>query len=87
MNVGKTRGMQLLEVKIDPCSVCGERVGSNSVIYLQCLKWVHCRCSDVPLFSLLFKFVDHLLSKLPQSLSKQMMPWKLLIDFSILEIC
>ena len=42
MNIGKTKGVQLLEGKIDPCSICGERLGSNSAKYLQCLKWVHC---------------------------------------------
>ena len=36
-NVNKTKGMQLLfrtrssVSKVDPCSVCGERVGSNSI--------------------------------------------------------
>ena len=42
VNIGKTKGVQLLEGKIDPCSICGERLGSNSAKYLQCLKWVHC---------------------------------------------
>ena len=53
VNVNKTKGMQLLFGKkssvsnVDPCGVCGERVGCN---FIQCTKcqWVHRRCSDVP---------------------------------------
>ena len=53
VNVGKTKGMQLLKgkwrvtTKTDPCGVCGERGGCKSIKYLQCKKWVHHRCSDV----------------------------------------
>ena len=37
LNVGKNKGMQLLDgkmrlaAKIDPCGVCGERAGCNSI--------------------------------------------------------
>ena len=52
--VDKTKGMQLLFgkkssiSKVDPCSVCGERVGRNSSQYTKCQRWVQSRCSDVP---------------------------------------
>ena len=54
VNVDKTKGMQLLfrkkssVSKVDPCDVCGERVGCNSIQYTKCQRWVHRRCSDVP---------------------------------------
>ena len=54
VNVNKTKGMQLLfgqkisASKVDPCGVCGERIGCNSIQCTECLRWVHRRCSDVP---------------------------------------
>ena len=33
--------------KVDPCRVCGERVGWNSIQFMKCQRWFH-RCSDVP---------------------------------------
>ena len=49
VNVDKTKGMQLCSVsKVDPCSVCGERVGCNSIQHTKCQSWVHRGCSDVP---------------------------------------
>ena len=54
VNVDKTIVMQLLFekkssfLKVDPCCVCGERVGCNSIQCTKCQRWVHCRCSDVP---------------------------------------
>ena len=54
VNVDKTKGMQLSfgkkssVLKVDPCGVCGERVGCNSIQCTKCQRWVHCRCSDVP---------------------------------------
>ena len=45
MNVDKTKGMQLLfgtessVSKVDPCGVCGERVGCKSI---QCIKCQNC---------------------------------------------
>ena len=53
VNVDKTKGMQLLlgkkssVSKVDPCGVCGERVGCNSIQCTKCRRWVHRRCSDV----------------------------------------
>ena len=53
VNVDKTKGMQLLlgkkssVSKVDPCGVCGERVGCNSIQCTKCQRWVHRRCSDV----------------------------------------
>ena len=34
--------------KADPCGVCGERVGCNSIQYTECHWWVHRRCYNVP---------------------------------------
>ena len=34
--------------KLDPCSICGERVGCNSIQCTKCQRWDHCGCSDVP---------------------------------------
>ena len=54
VNVDKTKGMQLFYgkkgsvSKVDPCGVCGERVGCNSIQCTKCQMWVHRRCSDVP---------------------------------------
>ena len=54
MTVDNTKGMQLLfgkksiVLKVDPCGVCGERVGCNSIQCTKCQRWVHRRCSDVP---------------------------------------
>ena len=33
--------------KIDPCEVCSLRVKANSVLCLQCDKWIHGRCAVV----------------------------------------
>ena len=54
VNIDKTKGMQLLfgkkskDSKLDPCGVCGERVGCNSIQCAKCQRWIHCCCSDVP---------------------------------------
>jgi len=40
-----TREAPLKEAAVDPCGVCGKRVGSNSVQCRLCNKWVHGRCS------------------------------------------
>ena len=54
VNVDKAKGMQLSfgkkssVSKVDPCRVCGERVGCNSIQCTKCQRWVHHRCSDVP---------------------------------------
>ena len=34
--------------KVDPCCVCGEHVGCNSIQCTKRQRWVHRRCSDVP---------------------------------------
>ena len=50
MNVGKTKMMvsgtegEITSSKIDPCGVCGKKVGSNAVCRTQCMKWIHGRC-------------------------------------------
>ena len=54
VNIDKTKGMQLLfgkkssVSKVDPCGVCGEQVGYNSIQCIKCQRWVHRPCSDVP---------------------------------------
>ena len=54
VNIDKTKGMQLSfgkkssVSKVDPCGVCGERVGCNSIQCTKCQRWVHRPCSDVP---------------------------------------
>ena len=54
VNVDKTKGMQLLfgkesnVLKVDPCGVCCEWVGCNSVQCTKCQKGIHRHCSDVP---------------------------------------
>ena len=35
------------EAAVDPCSVCGKRVGVNSIHCTTCGYWVHGRCSGV----------------------------------------
>ena len=54
VNVGKTKDMQLLFGKkssvsrVDPCGVCGEKVGCNSIQCTKCQRWFHGCCSDMP---------------------------------------
>ena len=51
LNLGKTKLMvsgmekETFCSKIDPCSVCGTRVMSNSALCTACGKWVHARCT------------------------------------------
>ena len=46
VNVGKTKMMvsgteaEIALSKIDPCGLCGKRVGSNAVCCTQCMKWI-----------------------------------------------
>ena len=37
----------LKEAAVDPCSMCGKRVGVNSIHCATCGYWVHGRCSGV----------------------------------------
>ena len=46
MMVSGTEGEIVLS-KIDPCGICGKRVGSNAVCCTQCTKWIHGRCPKV----------------------------------------
>ena len=53
VNVDKTKSMKVFRkessvLKVDPCGVCGERVGCNSIQCTKCQSWVHRSCSDVP---------------------------------------
>ena len=53
VNVGKTKVMvsvtegESVLSKIDPCGICGKRVGSNAVCCTQCAKWIHGRCTKM----------------------------------------
>ena len=53
VNVGKTKMMvsgtegEIALSKIDPCGICGKRVGSNAVCCTQCTKWIHERCTNM----------------------------------------
>ena len=53
-NVDKRKGIQSSfgkkssVSKVDPCGVCGERVGCNYIHCTKCQRWVHCRSSDGP---------------------------------------
>ena len=53
VNVGKTKMMmsgtegEITSSKMDPCGVCGKRVGSNAVCCTQCMKWIHGRCTKM----------------------------------------
>ena len=54
VNVDKTKGIQLLfgkkssVSKVDPCGVCGEQVGCNSIQCMKFQRWAHHHCSDLP---------------------------------------
>ena len=49
VNVGKTKIMvsgtqgEIVLSKMDPCGICGKRVGFNAVCCTQCSKWIHGR--------------------------------------------
>ena len=48
VNLGKTKVMVsggMSKGKVDPCGVCSLRVKANSVLCLQCGKWIHGRCA------------------------------------------
>ena len=53
VNLGKSKLMVrgnitkdgLSKSKADPCGVCSLRVKTNSVLCLQCGKWIHGRCA------------------------------------------
>lgn len=53
VNLGKTKVMisgtegGIVRSRIDPCSICGRRVMTNSVLCTCCGKWVHGRCAKV----------------------------------------
>ena len=55
INLGKTKVMVcggitqngLSKSKVDPCGVCSLRVKANSVLCLQCGKWIHGRCAGM----------------------------------------
>ena len=53
VNISKKKIMRcardgaLKKAAVDPCSVCGKRVGVNSIHCATCGYWVHGRCSGV----------------------------------------
>ena len=54
VNIEKTKGIHLLYCKkayvskVDPCDVCGKWFGCNAIWCIECQKWAHHCCSDVP---------------------------------------
>ena len=55
LNVDKTKSTSLLFGKkssvseLDPCGVCGEWIGCNSIQHTKCQRWVHRHFFDVPM--------------------------------------
>ena len=53
VNIEKTKMMksgtegEIVLSKIDPCGICGKRIGSNAVCCTQCMKWTHGRCTKI----------------------------------------
>ena len=54
VNMGKTNVMRcrvgagsVIKSGKDPCGVCNEGVGSNSIKCTSCKAWIHKRCSDI----------------------------------------
>ena len=55
VNLGKTKAMVcgsitkdgMYKSKVDPCWVCCLTVKANSVLCLQCGKWIHGRCAGM----------------------------------------
>ena len=51
--VGKTKMLvskterEIVLSKIDPCGICGKKVGSNDACCTQCRKWIHERCTKM----------------------------------------
>ena len=40
--------------KVDPCGVCSLRIKFDSVVYVQCCKWIHDRCARVKMMTPMF---------------------------------
>ena len=63
VNLGKTKVMVckgitkdgMSKSKVDPCGVYCLRVKANSVLLLQCGKWIHGRCAGVKRVTKFFK--------------------------------
>ena len=55
VNLGKTKVMVsggntkdgMPKNKVDPCGVCSLRANANSVLCVQCSKWIHGRCAGM----------------------------------------
>ena len=45
----------LSKCKVDPCGVCCLRVKANSVLCLQCGKWIHDRCAEMKRVAPMFR--------------------------------
>ena len=46
MMVSETEG-KMASSKIDPCGICGKRVGSNAVCCTQYTRWIHGKCTNM----------------------------------------
>ena len=38
---------QVEDSGVHPCGVCRKGVGNNSILCIECLRWVHKRCSGI----------------------------------------
>ena len=54
VNINKTKVMKCFadaDVRVEtgkyPCGVCGTGVGSNSILCVECGKWIHRKCSGI----------------------------------------
>ena len=49
VNAGKTKIMwgQVEGFGMHPCGVCRKEVSSNSTLCVECLRWVHKKCSGI----------------------------------------
>ena len=54
VNSGKTKGMHFRTRRVQkedsgkhPCGLCRKEVESNSILCVECLGWVHKRCSGI----------------------------------------
>ena len=62
VNLGKTKVIvcggitqdDMPKSNVDPCEVCSFRVKANSIMYLQCGKWIHGRCAGVIMLTPMF---------------------------------
>jgi len=42
-----SRSGEMTVSKIDPCGICGKKVMADSILFTNCQKWVHERCTKI----------------------------------------